>query len=476
MAELLKDVAAERTLLGTIIRNGKNALIDCMSIVDSTDFSLVLNQVIFTALKHLANNHMCQDFDAESIKFKMKSMGYNDYVNDPKILEYLEYLPTSATEISNVMIFALQIRKYSIARGIKDRYSDGIKYLNQINEDETVSNILQHTEGILTDYIAGISNSSEMTKVSDQIDAHVQELLDSEPVGQVGLPTGYPLWDLSIGGGLRRGTITVEAARPKKGKSYKALNVLLNVAKLGIPVLYLDSELTKKVQNNRILSILSGCPFKLLETSQFKTSKDYVDSIKASGQLLKDLPITYLSVAGMSHTEALMLARRWIIKEVGIRPDGRANDCVIVYDYMKLTSGNNLSHHTPEYILLGLMLTDMHNFAVKYDVPILGFVQLNRDGIDNDDTSIIAGSDRILWLCSSMSVLRDKNQVDIDGGASWDDGNKKLAVLETRFGCGLDEGDYINLKASLRPRYTEAEGTGLIIEGLKHSELVRNHA
>lgn len=297
-------------------------------------------------------------------------------------------------------------------------------------------------------------------------------LINKETVDQIGIPTGFPLWDKAIGGGLRRGTISVISARSKQGKSWQALNMGRNVAKLGIPVLYLDTELTEEYQKDRLLSIVSGCPIRQLETGKFKYSQELTQKLKNAVQEIKNYKLFYESIAGMSHTEALALARRWLVKNVGFNEKGQANDCLIIYDYMKLTSASQLTRVTPEYIMLGLMLTDMHNFAVKYSVPFLGFVQTNREGIDNTDTSIIAGSDRILWLCSNMSVLRNKDETDIEMGSSWESGNKKLSVLETRHGAGLEyESDYINLHAMLKPRISEEHGTGFIREGLLHSQI-----
>lgn len=249
-----------------------------------------------------------------------------------------------------------------------------------------------------------------------------------------------------------------------------------NITKLGIPVLYLDTELTESYQKDRLLSIVSQCPIRKLETGKFKYDQKYLEMIKGAVNEIKGYKLFYESIAGMSHTEALALARRWLVKHVGFNEKGEANDCVIIYDYMKLTSASQLTKVTPEYIMLGLMLTDMHNFAVKYSVPFLGFVQTNRDGIDNTDTSIIAGSDRILWLCSNMSVLRNKDETDIEMGSSWESGNKKLSILETRHGAGLEyETDYINLHAMLKPRVSEEHGTGFIREGLLHSQIAQQN-
>ncbi len=313
-----------------------------------------------------------------------------------------------------------------------------------------------------------------MSCLGDDIENYIEELIESEPIDQIGIPTGFPIYDHAIGGGLRRGTITIKGARPKKGKSWDALNLGRNVASRGIPVLYLDTELTESYQRNRLLSIDSGCPINFIETRKFNKSKDYVGAVRESGHRIKKYPFTYKSISGMSHTEALAIARRWIVKEVGFNSDGKANDCVIVYDYMKLTSGDALTKVTPEYIVLGLMLTEMHNFAVKYDIPIAGYVQLNRDGIDGEETNVVAASDRVLWLASSLTLLKNKDQTDEDLGCGFQNGNKKLIVVETRQGSGLAlDRDYINLHCSLRPRVEETEATGLMREGLKFSDVAK---
>jgi hypothetical protein len=105
------------------------------------------------------------------------------------------------------------------------------------------------------------------------------------------------------------------------------------------------------------------------------------------------------------------------------------------------TSG--MSQDLKEYQLLGFMMTALHNFAVKYQVPILGFIQLNRDGITKESTDTASGSDRIIWLCSNFSIFKRKSDEEIaeDGGKS---GNRKLVPLISRHGGCLDDNDYIN--------------------------------
>jgi replicative DNA helicase len=467
----LNDPGSERALIGTIIKFGKDAFIEADGILESTDFSLPINKVIYSSVKNLCEDTACEKLDTESIKLKAKTLGFAEFFTSKKDIEYLELLESNSFDKDNIQLFALQIKKYSIVRDLYSRYNDAVKYLENITGNETLSDIIREAEGRIIDYISGVDNSNSLEQLSVNLEQYILELLEKEEVDQVGLPTGFPLFDEAIGGGLRRGTVTVKGARPKTGKSFDALNVGLNTAKINIPTLYLDSELTKLYQKNRMVCINSGCPLYSFETGKFKRDKALVQNVISASKEIENIPFFYESISGLSHTEILALVRRWIVKYVGFNEQGKANDCLVIYDYLKLTSGDSLTKVTPEYIVLGLMLTEMHNFSVKYDIPILAYVQLNREGIDGDDTSIVAGSDRILWLCSSLSVMRNKDDNDISMGCGFDKGNKRISVMETRHGSGLEFGDYINIYASLRPNINKDQACGAMREGLLYSQV-----
>ena len=97
-----------------------------------------------------------------------------------------------------------------------------------------------------------------------------------------------------------------------------------------------------------------------------------------------------------------------------------------------------------EFQVLGFMMTALHNFALRYEVPILSFVQLNRDGINKETTDTASGSDRIIWLCSNFSIYKHKSDEEIakDGP---ENGNRKLVPVIARHGEGLQDKDYINI-------------------------------
>ena len=115
-----------------------------------------------------------------------------------------------------------------------------------------------------------------------------------------------------------------------------------------------------------------------------------------------------------------------------------------MYDYLKLMSSNSITNNIQEYQALGFQITSLHNLCVKFDIPCLSFVQLNRDGITKESTDAVSGSDRLIWLCTSFSIFKNKSPEELaeDGPNA---GNRKLVPIVARHGAGLDDGNYINM-------------------------------
>ena len=108
-----------------------------------------------------------------------------------------------------------------------------------------------------------------------------------------------------------------------------------------------------------------------------------------------------------------------------------------------IPTGLLLNSNTAEYQALGHITSILHNFSVKYKIPILALIQLNRDGINKEGTEVMSGSDRIGWLCSNFTILKEKSDEEIaqDGV---ENGNRKLVPVVARHGAGMEYGDYIN--------------------------------
>ena len=207
----------------------------------------------------------------------------------------------------------------------------------------------------------------------------------------------------------------------------------------------LDTEMSKEDHLNRIISNLSGVPINEVATGRFTDDDEKSIKVKQAIDHIKDIPYTYVTVAGAPFEQILNTIKRWIMQEVGQDENGKTNQCVVVYDYLKLMTSGSITNNIQEYQALGFQITALHNLAVKYEFPCLSFVQLNRDGITKESTDAVSGSDRLIWLCTSFSIFKTKSAEELaeDGPNA---GNRKLVPIVSRHGPGMDDGNYINMR------------------------------
>ena len=209
-------------------------------------------------------------------------------------------------------------------------------------------------------------NSNKNTEIiGDNIEDYITYLAENQ-CDIAGIPTGFTAYDLAIGGGLRRKSVDLIAARPKVGKSMFGDAVAINVAKnSNIPVLMLDTEMSKEDHLNRMLANLSGVDINKISTGQFNNNEIDKEKVRAAGEELKSIPYHYLSIAGQSFENILAVMRKWIYQHVGFDENGKTKDCLIVYDYLKLMGSEGISNAMQEYQVLGFQITKLHNFCVK---------------------------------------------------------------------------------------------------------------
>jgi|2_EtaG_2_1085320.scaffolds.fasta_scaffold00016_58 replicative DNA helicase len=239
-------------------------------------------------------------------------------------------------------------------------------------------------------------------------------------------------------------------ATKNTGKTVMAENIGVHIAKsFDIPVLDLDTEMRKSDHQNRGMAMLSydsdhKTTINEMETGQFTKSQYQSERLLEQGRQNKNIPYYHKNVGGKPFEDQLSIMRRWIARVVGLNDQGKAKDCVIIYDYLKLMDSAEIRGDMKEFQVLGFMMTALHNFSLRYDVPILTFVQLNRDGITKESTDTASGSDRIIWLCSNFTIYKNKSDEEVakDGP---ENGNRKLVPVVARHGEGLEDGDYINI-------------------------------
>lgn len=266
-------------------------------------------------------------------------------------------------------------------------------------------------------------------------------------------------------------------ATAKAGKSQFGLRAAKEAAhRQNLPVLLMDSELNENDQKIRIAGMMAEVPYNIIETGYWQLSEqqlraegieddqEIADILEYGRRLRTDalwekveaLPIEYMKISGLSVADCIPHMRRWVLQKVKPDPKAKHAQCLIVYDYIKLSSLDEIGRgRVPEWQMHGLNVSSLHEFAKKYNVPVLAFGQTNNE-LD-DGFRCVAGGKRISENVSSISYLKAKTQDErsFDGN-----GSHLIRVFATRFGRGTKDG-YINYEADLRfGKFTElAVGT-----------------
>ena len=438
----LTDIGAERAVLAGLFSYGLESYVEVCDLIDHKSFGHQNNQIIYKCIEKVLQNEA--EVDLPSILSASEQLNLSETVGTKQELEYIHSLMEFPVKKDNVIYFAAQVKKFEFARKIKSLTSKVSKDIEEINGDESIDEIIGIVENPIMEFLREDDTAQKPEKLGEGIEEYLDFLIENK-CDQIGVPTGFDRYDAAIGGGLRRKCVDLVSARPKVGKSVFADNVALNVANKGIPVLMLDTEMSKEDHLNRIIANLSGVPINEVATGSFTNNDEKSIKVKQAIESIKDIPYTYISVAGAPFEQILNSIKRWIMQEVGQDESGRTNEGVVVYDYLKLMASSSISNNIQEYQALGFQITSLHNLAVKYDFPCLSFVQLNRDGITKESTDAVSGSDRLIWLCTSFSIFKTKSPEELaeDGPNA---GNRKLVPIVSRHGPGMSDGNYINMR------------------------------
>lgn len=434
------NVGAERALLASLIQYGSECFVEISDIISEDSFGVVQNQVIFKCVKSVLSED--QHIDLASILSAASKLNLYESVNTAENIQYIKNLTKFFVKKENSYNFALDVKKSEFIRNIKSLVGRINDQIDTVDGTESIDEIISILEDPVNNFIRQ-EDSGEKPEILGQNIYEYLEYLEENQCDTVGIPTGFKYYDHAIGGGLRRKCVDLIGARAKTGKSVMADCVAINVATNNIPVLMLDTEMDNKDHIHRILANLSGVEINEIAKGKFANDVDKKEKVLAAAKKLEAMPYYYVNVSGKPFDQILNIIKRWTFHTVQTDDNGVTNDCLVIYDYLKLMTSDSISSNIQEYQALGFQITNLHNLCVKLDIPCLSFVQLNRDGINKESADAVSGSDRLIWLCTSFTIFKVKSEEEIaeDGVKN---GDRKLVPVASRHGPGLEYKNYIN--------------------------------
>jgi replicative DNA helicase len=445
MDKINTDITVERIILASVV-NSYSDFMNVLSFITEDDFYVPFNKLLFRVCFNIYKNEL-ESIDKLTLVnevFGMITAKKNDAIvkqcekasmtNVSNVNLQIDslYDISENFDFSNISLYLKRLMNISKKNKLVLYLNNKAKNIEKVLIDHDVKSLdlVNDVELGVLDLMGSDNTCDEPENIFSNMDAYVEKILNNR-VDMVGLSTGFPILDDRIDG-LVNATLNVIAAFKKGGKSCCCMNIALHVAfKLGIPVLYIDTEMSTDQKYPRILSRLTKIPEKRIKRGQLSDKEKEV--VTLASKVLKDKgKYFHKYMPGFTLEAVIALIRKYHSKhDIGL----------VIFDYIKSGSQEDFST-IKEYQLLGNVTTALKDISGILNIPILTAVQRGRSGD-------IADSDRIARYADVIIILEEKMKEEIEK-LGFTGGLHKFVVKYSRRGGETPaEGIGIHFKKSI---------------------------
>lgn len=376
---------AEQSLLGGLMQRN-DAWLDVAELVFAGDFHLPGHQLIFEAIKGLAD--ASQPFDPVLVKESLERGGKLENAGGA---DYLEELFWSVTGAANLTAYAEVVSDHSVRRKL-------VAAAQQISEfardgERPSSELLDRAQHEIYEIQQGQQRGAGPQAVFSMVNDLYQRIGDEDGHGS-GLASGIRELDL-ITDGFKPEQLVVVAGRPGSGKTTLALNfvekIVMQQREDKGSSLFFSMEMSADELLTKLLSSLSRINSKRLRRDKLRG--DEWDRLVSAVNLLRDQPLYIDDTGALTSQEIRNRARRLA---------SRTKLDVIVVDYLQLMRSER--HYDSRVNEVSEFSGSLKGLAKELKVPVLALSQLNRSAEGR------SGKDKK----PRMADLRDSGAIEQD--------------------------------------------------------------
>ena len=260
----------------------------------------------------------------------------------------------------------------------------------------------------------------QLASVSDVLEQTNQRLTGGEPTERI-WPTGFPLLDTIMAGGMRSGSLTVISGAQGLGKTTFALQVARNAVVAGRSALYFSFEHDPKDMLERLIALEAGeiSEYDAPDLARIRQVVEGVDG--GHGSLQERLSATEAGLEAVrrvqgyakrlhihrstgSSTTLFVIAdaveEAWA--ETGSAP-------LVVIDYLQKVRPSDPTQLEQERVTR--IVESLKDLAIDAGVPVVAIVAADRDGIEagrRTRAQHMRGSTALAYEPDTLLLLNDK--------------------------------------------------------------------
>lgn len=354
----------------------------------------------------------------------LKNKLYQELLQTQKMPDLQQYLEKAQYVVRDSLDEYLKLVKTVITLAYKRELIQKLRIIENLCDDATIDDVsklhnkvLKHIDDLSVNYILHDDN---VKTIGDMIDELFEKMIEKQKNGGVGLPSKFA--SLNEYFMYEPAELVVLEASRKTGKSMFCLNEAVHKAMMGIPVLYLDTEMTTEQFFIRLLAHMSRVEIKKIK-NDFLGIIEY-ECVQQAKEAIKKLPLIHIYKPYWSTDEIYTYCKMFKQK---------MNIGFVVYDYIK---AYNTTSTAEQYNELGNKTNFLkNNIAGDLGLPVLSAAQLNR-------RNEIGDSYKIEQYASTVLVLRQKTADEI---SMCPNGNYALRVKLNRNGEQMGEKEFLDL-------------------------------
>lgn len=380
--QMPNSIELERNVLGTIIR--RNEYYGSVEDILSEDaFYAVPNKLIYKCVKHLIHGGKIADINSIIATAKEGKETY--MLSEFDIIECAAYNSpnTFLQDVDTIVDYGKRREAWKTfmmaANNVLTLTEDANDIMNTAKEKiDELSNISNINDGIV-DAKAGIE------KIKKQVEENLQG------VNNATIKTGFMFTDEK--GGLRLGSILVIGAFTSYGKSSIAMNMAINVARSGVPVVYYSMEMGTIELWSRVLSKTAGVSANKMMNFPLKIEER--ESVNIACEKFSNLPL-YIDEKSTTKFSKMMRSVRTLVKKRGVK--------MFFVDYLQIFIQNGVKEK--EESALSSMVRECKNMCRELGIVGVILSQLRRNGEEKHPSiEMLRGSGQIEESADSVMLI-----------------------------------------------------------------------
>lgn len=401
--ELPKDNIIEKSVLGTIIKYGTDALIEVIGDLDQAYFYDGGNLKVYQTILDLF--YESEPVDPKTVAAKLGSTVDEliiEAVDRDSLIGYVE-----ALKRFYIRRFLIQVGSELTFLGFSDKESTARELLNLATATLLSSDVL--------DAGGGFKSVNELALEAKN---RIEKLRESPELP--GYSTGLDDLDFILGG-LQGGDLVIIAGRPGSGKTALMVSITTYIAMNGGKVGIFSYEMEGAKLVDRVVAQLANLNLQFLRTAQ--VPEDRIDLLYRTYDYIRELPI-HIDDSGKGNIGYILGKTKQLALQNKLD--------ILCLDYLQLVPEHKKDTRNN---ILGEITQRLKNLAMELHIPILLLSQLSRAVESRDNKRPILAD-----LRDSGNIEQDADIVifvyrpEMYGRTEANEGKAELVVAKNRFG------------------------------------------